>query len=431
MSTVISRSPAFQSQRIDGVIVNWKQTANGYLLGKFINVNYYNSDKIEFDIDVPQRGGATPLSAVGAEAPVRIVGQGRSRESFETPVWKEKIVVQSAELFDKRRLGSFDQLETAEQIMARKREVILERLANRMEILRKQLLFDQQIRATDPYGNPYTWSYPSHPADFRVTASATWDDVTNANPKTDLLEWVRIWKSYSPYVPALGILPKDALEKISEIDYFRDMQIAHGFDNSRQGILNYLTSWAGFPIIESGYESRISAATPLTAAIGVAGVSLVLQDTFDLEAGDFIRLQNIETKEEEAVEVASVSGSTVTLVAPGVQRAAGYVAGDMAMFYKYTIPADKMLILGARKPLPLTMTNAQVASYEGNFMSDWAEIASTRALDSSLRNPKPGIFRKVIDKTSNEEIEQIWEIIGVHAIPRVMDGKGWMVCTIF
>jgi hypothetical protein len=431
MANSIARSPAFRSQNIDGVMVAWKQTANSYFLSKYLPFKTYDKDVLELDIDVPQYGGATPLSARGAEAPILRVGNGRSHEAMEVPVWKEKITVSTDELYDRRVLGTFNQLEKAVDLMSRRREVVLERLANRMEVMRKQLLFDRQITGTTKDGQTLTWEYNRQPADFRPTATAPWDDPALANPVKDLKEWLRIWKDSSHYEPIEMIVPRYTLEKLCDIDFFRDMEINRNFENTPDNVAQYLSRWFGGVRMRESFD-RLAVATVLTATSAASDTTLNLQDVYDLAANDVLTLINIETLEEERLTVVSVSGKVVTVAAPGVARAGGYVAGDMVAYYKYTIPADKALIIGAKPGAngPLKSTNLQ-ASPDARYIADWGEIASTRATDTTIEgSPKPGIFRKVLDKT-DEEIPHIDEIIGAHALGRIFDGKGWMVCTIF
>lgn len=429
----ITRSPAFRSQNIDGVMVAWKQTANNYFLSKYVPLKTYEGkDKLEMDVDVPQYGGATPLSAVGAEAPILRIGNGRSHVEMEVPVWKEKITIRPEELYDRRVLGSFDRLETAAMVMARRREVLLERLANRMEIMRKQLLFDREIVGTTNDGQTLRWQYVQQPEDFRPTASAPWDNPSLANPVKDLKEWLRIWRDVSYYEPIAMLVPRYTLEKLCDIDFFRDMEINRNFENTPDNVAQYLSRWfGGIRMVES--FDRIAVATILTASSASGDTTLNLQDVYDLEADDVLTLVNLETLYEERVTVVSVNTATkvVTIAAPGVVNASGFVAGDMVTYYKYTLPADKALIIGGKPGAngPLKSTNSQ-ANPDQRYVADWAEIASTRATDTTLDNPKAGIFRKVIDKT-DDEIPTISEVIGAHAIPRVFDGKGWMVATIF
>lgn len=418
------RDALLKTDNIDGILLGWKNRASTRVLGKYLPIKEVNRDRIELEVDLQTRGGMTPLSSIGAEAPVVRFSHSRSSIEYEIPIWKEKTLVTPKEIYDLRKLGTHDQYVTAQELMNRKIQLLEERLQNRFEFMRREFLFDKQVTAQDAVGNTVVYSYPNHPDYMNLTAATPWDDPT-ANVHEEILEWRDEWFEHSTYLPAEVLLPFGALRKMAFINEVKDKaavnwaSIKDGYTGIDQ-ILNL--AFGGIPIRE--VRDRISYTTQLAANASASATSVVLRQTEGLVAGMKLRLVNIMGP-AEVVIVTSVSGNTVNFTGTPLQH--DYNANDGAIYHIWTLPLDKMLIMGGQE-VAIDTSGAQPKV--GSYISEWAEITSTRAIDSNMMNPRPGLYSKTVDK-SDEEVAYISYMIGGHFLPRLFDGTGWMVCTIF
>lgn len=419
----VTRNALMRTENIDGVLLGWKNRASSRVLGKYIPVNEVNQYVIELEVEMVTRGGMTPLSSIGAEAPLVRFGHSRQRIQYEVPVWKEKTRIDPIEIYDLRKLGTHDQLESAERLMSRKISLLEERLQNRLEFMRRELIFDKQVTASDANGNVVTYVYNNHPDYMNVTASNPWDDNTLADPHVDILEWRDIWFEHTVRDAAEVVLPFGAKRRMAFIQQVRDYAMNNWavFKEGTSGLEQiFQLAFAGIPVTES--KDRISYATQLAADAAAAQADVVLNSVEGLEAGMKVRLVNVLGASEVLI-VDSISGNTVTFT---TNLANDYVANSGAIYHIWTIPLDKMLIMGASGEAARDTSGELYGPYE----TKWAEITSTLALDANMKQPRAGLFSFVEDHT-DKEVQYMSYMLGIHAIPRVFDGNAWMIADIF
>ena len=425
----IASHPLFKTERLDGVMNAFTQSANSTLLGPFIPFRTVNSDVIEMDIDVPQRGGMTPLATMGSAAPMYHIGSGRQRRKFEAPVWKEKVSIQGHELYDLRELGTKEGLKTATSLLADKIAHLEERLVNRMEWSRRQFLFDQQVVGQMTNGQQVVFNYSNHASYMRVTAGVLWSNVATADPIDDIMQWAETYRRYSPFKLDTLILPIGTMRRLTKLERFRDiMNSSHGsFNGSSTAIKAEFQAWGFNNIMES--DESINSLSRVMATVSNGDTAITVENASMLEANDIIEITNVESGERELLTVVSVASNVITVSAPGVARTAGYAAGDLVGWNKYIIPENKALILGVSKGQKFATTGNQ-AAIDRTKIDNFAAFTSTIARDSDLKNPKPGVFRKTIDKT-NDDPAALYQILGVQGLIEMFEGRAHMVATIF
>lgn len=421
----ISASELYRTANIDGIMVGFVQRANSYLLGQYVPLRAYNKDVLEMDIDIAFRGGMTPISSRGAAASIYNPQMGRSHNRFEAPNWKEKIEVHSEELFDHRVIGTQEQLLSAQNLVQWKMSLLEERLRNRLEWLRKSVIFDQQVVAENDRGQVVRFKYNEHPADFRPTAATPWSDPAS-DPVADLQDWVEHFRRQSPFRINEVMLPIGTMRALTDVTKFQNIKLNNyaafsGNDNAILREFQIMTSVGN--IRES--DDAIGASTPLVSAV-VAGATdtLTVVDTYGLAVGDTVRVHRFSDRLEDLYTVIAVTDATIQLdrvVDNSFER------GDAVYWNQFTIPAGKVLILGTRNR-PLNTTGQQ-APINTAFIDNFMEVATTLVREHNVMTTTSGLYRKTIDKT-NDDPSTIQDMLGINALPRIIQGRGWMVADI-
>jgi hypothetical protein len=420
----VTRNALMKPDYIGDVLLGWKNRASKRTLGKYLPINEVNQYTIELEVELVTRGGMTPLSSIGAEAPTVRFAHARSGIEYQVPVWKEKTRIDPIEIYNLRKLGTHEQLETAERLLSRKISLLEERLQNRLEFMRRELLFDKQVTATDAVGNVVEYVYNNHPDFLNVSASNFWDDDALADPHVDILEWKDIWFEHTVRDAAEVILPFGAMRKMAFIQSVRDYAMNNwaSFKEGTSGLEQiFQLAFAGIPVTEN--KDRISYTTMLAADAASGQADVVLYGVDGLAPGMNLRLVNILGAQEVGV-VDSISGNTVTLVD---NLANSYTVNSGAIYHIWTIPLNKMLIMGSSGEVARDTSGELYGPYDD---SRWAEITSTLALDANMKAPRPGLFSFAEDH-SDKEVAYMSYMLGVHAIPRIIDGNSWMVAQIF
>lgn len=423
----ISAASMYRTVNIDGVLRTFQDRRNQLELAKYFPLRFYNKDKIEMDVDVPYLSGQTPLSSRDASAPIYNPTFGRSKREMEVPVWKEKVIFASHELYDLRELGTYDQLTTMQRLVAQKVGRMERRLQMRLENLCRDVLFEQRIVAANAQGVPTEYVYPMHPADFRPNASVTWDTIATADPIDDLQLWAEQFRRRSEYLVDEVVMPIGTFRQLQQITKFRTIMNNNfgDFRGDTRAITNMMTSFLGVGNIRES-EGTMSSTVPILVAATTATDTVTIQDLSMLEVGQEVILHRVSDSVEHIYTVASINAANnqVTL---DRNLDAGVSRGDIFAFHRYNIPADKILIVGRSRWQPDSLGQQAAPTVGGEA---WAEVSSVRNLDHDMQDPVTGIYRKTIDKTKDDP-SHLEDLLGLNAIPRVTYGRGWMVATIY
>lgn len=429
----VGRHPLLRTENIDGVLTYFPQRANTYPLARDMPLVNVNAETIKMDITKARRGGMTPLVATGSQSPIH-GGFGRGQREFEAAEWREKVILAETDLVKLREIGSLNDLAVAREMLRKKFAVIEERLLNRLEYMRRQVLFDGAVTATDSLGVTVSTAY-THPSYLEVTLSGgdLWSDTANSDPVADLQQWVEEFVDITGFSIKRIVFPLGMLRLLTENAKFRDIreQGAYGaFAGTMDQVQQDLARMAGVPgagIIEE-VPDRLHYETELSSGASFGAGSVTMLDVDQLEAGMYITLNSAIDMDKERHKVLSVSGNTVTLDGTTIARAGGFAAGDSVRYTLPIIPKDKILILG-RPGGPLSPVGAEGLA-DPEFLEGWADVASVISrYPDIMGTPRPGIFTKTIDKTDDDP-GHIEQVLGIKALPRVHYNEGWFFATV-
>lgn len=416
------KHPLLKTSNLEGVTSIFEQAQNNYMLARRMPMTTVNADKVEFDQEKVTRGGLTPKVTPGQESPIYNNPIGRARQKFEPASFREKCILKSNELKELRKLGTYEDVITAREMLRQRFSSLEARLANRLEWMRKQMIFDQQVSIETEGGQAYTVNYP-HPDYLEPTFGTTWDQDA-ATPMRDLQKIIDDYERHTSKDVVEILMPHDIMDDL--IDNQRVLTIADNnyetFDGSpadiRRGISNYLDIGS----IQVSKDS-IHFTTTLASDAAQGATSLTFTRTPKLEAGDEFILHNVQTRDRELFEVASISGNTVQLVG-SVDRSGGFVANDHAKYQKYTIPSTHLLVLGqGRADMQRSDEGSLVPNYQDR---PWAEVVSTLARFPDLENPTPGMYTKSFDKT-DEDPPRIEQALGINCLTKLNDQDAFML----
>lgn len=421
----INSSALYKTVNIDGVVDGFLQRTNNYFLGQYVPLKTYNKDKIELDVAVTFRGGATPLSARGASAPIFNPTSGRSKRLVETPVWKEKIETHSEELYDFRELGQHDVLKGVASLVRWKMELLSERLEARMELMRRDVIFNQRLVASNDRGNSVAFTYNDHPVDFRPTVGTAWSNAA-ADPIGDVQDWVEHFRRHSTMKLESMHFPIGTVRDLVNVTGFQNLRNANygDFKGNVAAIMNEFAIQTGVGNIRES-DDAIQASAPITSAVAAGSTdTITVEHTWELAVGDEIRIVRISDRLDTLYTVVALTDTTIQLDRNVDEDIYKY---DAVYWQVFTIPANKVLILGApRYPIA---TNGKLDKPNINTQSLFMEVASTRVLDANIQSAVSGVYRKTVDRLG-EDPSRVEDLLGINAIPRIHNGKGWMIADI-
>lgn len=425
----IGRHPLLRPESIDGVLTYFPHAVNRYPLARFMPLVNVNADKVEMDITKQRAGGMTPLVATGSESPI-YGGSARGTIEWEAAEFREKVILTEKDLVLLRKIGTKGELDDARRVMSRKFKVIEQRLTNRIEWMRRQVLFDGAVTATTADGVDLTVPY-THPDYLEVTLTGTdrWDQVSTADPVGDLQEWVEDYMVDTGFGVAEIMLPMFMYRHLIANDKFVSIQAnSHaGFRGDNAAVRELLADMAGVPsgiiVQELG---RIHQDTELTADAAALDTSLFLLDTDELEAGDTVYVKRSLDRDAEKRDILTVNHATgeVTFTT-GLDKA--YQAGDPVTYWKPIIPLDKVLMVGSVEGA-VSSVGAE-GEPDRDLLEGWGDVASTLSRYEDLNNPKPGLFTKTIDKL-DEDPPRLEQVLGIKALPRINYAEGWFHATV-
>jgi len=378
------------------------------------------ADKVEMDIDKAKMGGMTPTVARGAETPVFRQG-GRGKLAWESAEFREKVVVTEDDIVKLRKLGTMNELLQARDVLDKDYRSISDRLARRIEWMRRQTLFDNQVVAPDQNGVMVNLLTINHPSFLRPTFGTLWSDTVNADPMDDMQIIVRDFLISSSYDAASVWTPIDALRIAGKTAKFQgyaqnNLQVFKGTQKEVAGIISLYI--AGVTVEEKPQHMPFTSSIIADAAAGQPAV--VLEDVEQLVAGDKVIISNFTNQWQYTV--LSVAGNTVTFTS---NLTDAVEAGFMTMYSKSLIPTDRLLVIG-KAATPIDMTGSEPGAERGlEHIDKPFDVCSTLSGYTNLNNRQPGLFSKLRDLTDGDP-PSIEHIIGIRALPRVHYINSWM-----
>ncbi len=421
MSRII-RDELLRRESIDKVILGWENRASSRILGSLVPVEAVNEYRITLEVDMPTRGGATPLHSEDSEPPMVRFNYSRSRSEIEAPMWAEGTQITPGDIENIRRFGTVNEIMAGQELLSRNIAGLEERLQNRFELMRREFIFDQVVTGTTADGLSMTFTYDNHPDFMNVQAANSWDDPTLADPIVDVYEWLDVFFEHSTYEPMEVWLPFGSLKKMGFIDQIRDKVVNRSdVKEGRPGADQLLgIAFNGVPVRE--IRDRITYTTQLSASASAGATAVTLYQVEKLAVGSKLTLTN-PLGSSEIVIVSSISGKTVNFISTPLQH--DYIAGAGAQYVIWTIPLDTMLIVGGNK------VAIDTSGHQGSgYVTDWAKIIAPLHLSDDMMNPKSGLYTKIVDDR-DKHTQKISYSMGGKFIPVQYNGTGFMKAQIF
>jgi len=417
----VGRHPLFHPSQIQGILSNFNHVANQYPLGSIMPLVPRQVDKVKMDVELQIRGGMTPMVAVDSGTPI-YGAQARAQREFEAAEFREKVRLVESDLYNFRKLGTESDLMDARTLLRVRYAPIEERLQNRLEWMRRSVLFDNEVRSSVHNGAPFSLTY-KHPGYLRpaLTGTDVWDDYLNSDPIGDMQDWVEDFVLHTGFSIDKVVLPLGMFKHLSRNERFREMakQSYGDFNGGRAAIIQNILDLTGVGMIEE-WTSALTFSVELAAGAASGQANIVLKHADELAAGDVITINKLATDERVRGTVAAVSGNTVTLTA---NLALALDAGDMVRYSKMIIPRNRILILGTQRG-GLTTVGAE-SGPDQEFLNNWAELTSTLSRRSNFDQPSAGVFSQLMDNMDSDP-PNLEQLIGIRALPNVFYHEAWM-----
>jgi hypothetical protein len=421
----VGRHPLLQPSQIQGILSNFNNYANSYPLASVMPLKERNTDVVEMDVDLVIRGGMTPMVAQDSSTPI-YGAHGQARRKFEAAEFREKVRLVQSDLYNFRKIGTEADLLQARELLRLRYEPVQERLTNRLEWMRRSVLFFNKVEASVHNGPPFELTY-KHPAYMRpaLVGNDRWDQYGTSDPIGNLQLWVEEFVLHTGYMVEKVVAPVGMLRHLSNNERFREMAThSYGaFNGGRDAVSQNIRDLTGIGNIEE-WNSSLSFYVNLTADASAGQAVVNLRTTDELEAGDVITFVKLGTEERVRGVVASISGNAVTLTA---NLPIALHAGDSARYAKMTIPRNRILILGT--PSGGLTTVGSLATPDADLVKNWAEVTTTLSRWENFDNPRTGVFSQLRD-LMHDDPPALEQLIGIRALPNVFYHEAWMSPTV-
>lgn len=406
----LASHPLLQTSNIIKVVKEMEIPQSDFILGNEVPVREIQEHRVAVDVR-KGAGGMTQAAASGAESPT-VSFYGASQYEFEPAEWREKAILGQKDLYHLRKLGTKQEVQSAQEIITNHLSDLMMRLNTRLEWARWQALRGRLTATGKDLSFDVDYKIPAdmQPA---LTGADLWTASTS-DPMDDILEWNEKYRDLmaSPQGYWFNARTLRIIMQSSKIRTLRDAlftgqaNLGNLTPGNLQAIFN---AYAGVPYtsFDGGYYEITDLASPVAAS----ATTLTVRDASQFAANDLLTIihrdGDIVGRERLTVDSVNTTTNVITVDAPGVVRSAGFPAGSTIRAKKYFIPDGTFIIKGQ---LP--------ASIEGG--PNWAEIISTLHPygPGGILSPEAGIFAKpVIHEDSDPPRVEL--IVGIKGLPIV------------
>lgn len=428
----VGRHPLLQPDKIDGVLTYFPQRQNEYPLAQLMPLVNVNTDKVQMDVEKVSRGGMAPMVSLGSESPIYGQWGGMGYEEFEAAEFREKVILSEQDLYNLREIGTKEDLVQARDLLRRKFSALEVRLLNRLEWMRRQVMFGGTVTATTASGVPFSLDYhhPSYLEKDSVAsgAGAYWNDAAASDPMYDLQVWVEEFMLHSGFTVDRVILPLGTFRLLSQNEKFRElMKYTGSFELTREMITRHIADLIGVGRVEE-WPASLQFATETVQDAATGDNSLRVRNIDELASGDKVVVYDGLNKRKQQLLTVDGVNSVTKEVSFAELLELDLVKGAPLRYSKYTIPRDQLLIVG-RVDGPLSTEGQGARGPDASTLSGFADVCSTLSRYTDLENARPGVFTKMIDKTDGDP-PHIEEVLGIRALPRVHYSEAWMTAKI-
>jgi len=394
----IENLDVFKPKFISGVISTFKTDPATYRGASFAPIK--SSLEEEIVIDVKQYyDGLIPAVAPGAESPI-VHRSGRAVMTYKPAYFRGKMLLHERNIQQLRRLGTDNQKETRQELVAGWLADLDRHVELRIEHSRWNALVNGAYTYyVDKQAVTVNYNVPSK---FKPTLTGTdkWSDLANSDPIDDLNNWARLFRGSPARLGSIWLNQKVLNyllhnEKIRDLikTYGKGAGIGHPTLATVTDVLKAeIPGFAGIEVYDEGYNVHTFVTT--SAASGQKDV--VVEDATYIEVGDTVTLKSSDYSQQEDYVVASKSGNTLTMT---VNLSSTFAVGAEAVIFKPFIPDNKVILKGV------------VPAGE----IDMAFITTPSAYNGGLLNPRPGKFGKRI--LYDQDPPKIELVAGIYGLP--------------
>lgn len=399
----------FKPTFIAGVIRSFKADPAKFRGASFAPLR--TTPQSDIVIDVKQYyDGLIPATALGAESPV-VAKESRGQMKYKPAYFRGKKIMTENDIEQLRRLGTDNQLETRQEIVAEWLSDLDRYVELRIEQSRWYTLVNgkysyfvdgQEIRIN--YNRPDKFS----PV---LTGTDKWSDLSGSDPIKDLQEWSKLFRGTPAQMGEIWI-NMNVLTLLLQNEKVRAL-IKNTFGSDRRDVTQtiltdimkaHIPGFANIQVYDEGYNAHTF--INVLASAGQKDVSV--EDATYIDAGDIVTLKTADYTQQEDYIVDSKAGNVLTMT---VNLASAFAVGDDAVAYKPFIPDDKVILKG-RVPA-------------GEF--DMAFMSTPSAYNGGLLSPRPGKFGKSI--AYDEDPPKLEIVSGIYGLP-IMRNDTNIVATI-
>lgn len=368
--------------------------------------------KVEWDIRKPL-GGMTQAVARGAESPI-IHRRGVGQASFEPAHFREKVILGESDVTTLRKLGTYEERETASSLIS---EIVIDlnaRLETRIEWLRWQPVVNNSLSINENKVQ-FTVNY-NMPTRQRPTAGTLWSNTSLADPLSNMQAWIRLARGTG------GKVKKFWFNTKVQQYLFQNMRILAIIDRVfNSGNINMMSpeilksifkTYIGnyeYEIYDAGYNL----VTYTKEALSSGGITtFVVDDATGYAADDVCQISAADESAEEDATIVGVSGNTIDCT--GTTLTGNYPANSMLRCYKTYLP-DDVFVIEMEFP-PGSGPTGEVISVDAVYG------------EGSLMSPKPGKFAETL--FHDKDPKQIEIIVGCNCLPVLYRKRGFIVATV-
>jgi len=317
-----------------------------FFVNKFGEGTDYGSDTIEWNSKVGARTLAGFMSPGGKTPIGRMTGV--KAHSAKAAFWGEKMPFYEEFLNNLCSETNPYEKMNAEALLSRELEQLAWRIARRKEWMYGQMWCKGGFTYLQKGGKRLSVDYGIPEAHkLELTTDYKWGSGTKSAILKDIGRIKLLLKNANGGAPAIALMTSEVVEairndvnlmQILRKDEYGDGRFITATIEVLQGILGI-----GELIV---YDEQYDIITDITGSItGGSTTTFAVRSTVDFEAGDVLRLENVETDEWEEVPIASVQSTagTLTLTEAPLQS---YQAGrDFCFVTKKYLPTNQLTLI--------------------------------------------------------------------------------------
>lgn len=415
----LANNPVLQPDYITKVIDDIVPDNANYMLNTEVPMVTQSEGRIT--VEVRQTiGGMTKAVDPSSESPI-IEQRGRQLYDFDPPNWREKVVFGPKDVLKVRKVGSISEIQTAQDLVTDYVGQLRMRLENRIEWSKWQCMLGTLTIAQSDVQFSIDYGIPAH---FTPTLTGTdsWDELTTADPLSDMLTWKALYLEEGPDPWKLNF--NSVIERLLMLNekiraLFDSFFVGPANDGmiGQENLFKIIKAYVG---LESQvYDKGYFVVARIEEAITTVSTDFDVNDASGIETGDTVTLihKNGERSGRVRIVVTGITGNNIQHAAIGGSTT--FPMYSEIKLKKPFLPNDKFVIRGTIPP----GTTGGTA---------WAEFVSVPHVYGSggLSAPEAGIFSKVVNKPDDDPPE-LGIIGGISGGPALYHTTTNVIATVY